>query len=167
MSDDEDIAMILHAEQQAKALAGEQFLKYNPFLNLPNQVTMRVLDDYRRMLISKNVTGDELREMISNDFTKACEGLRSKTASMIFIGAPRHAVLLHVALLVGIEATLALRNMWAALRDKNWEKAADELLLSEWPRMAGSDISERQRVIDLVHVMRSGVFSNHMTMDTH
>ena len=161
--EDDEIANVLAAEHQARDTATEHFMLYNPFLSLPTDTTMRVLSDYKVLLNSRNITGEECRVLVQNDFTKASEGLRARTASMLFLGAPRHAVLLHVALLIGIQALLDLQPVWEALRAQKYDQAAEELLLSDWPRMVGPTREERMRILDLARVIRTGVLPTALT----
>ena len=156
---DDDIAQVFQAEERAMQMAHAHFEQYNPFLKLPAQVTLRVLKDYRKALANINITGAEASMMIGNDLHKCALALRGMTAGMLYLGSARHAVLLHVGLLIGVKALCEHEALWVALRARNYEKAHDELMLTDWPRLVGDELDERRRVLDLARILRTGILS--------
>lgn len=62
----------------------------------------------------------------------------------------RQRVIIDMAFNLGVPRLLLFKNMWAAIHDKDYNKAADEMLDSKWATQVG------QRAIRLSNAMRSG-----------
>ena len=167
MSQDEnEVDQVIRLEDQAMQLAKRQLLQYPPFMTLPTEVPLRLLADYRRFLASAGVATAEISEMIQRDLSLGVVALRGLTAGMPYIGAARHAVLLHVTLLIGIEEMRKMSDLWRALRERNFELASEVLMMSRWPEIA-TEHDEKRRVIDLVRAMRTGIMPIELTGILH
>jgi hypothetical protein len=164
---DEDVAEILQAEDEAMQIAEAHMWQFSPLHNLPDSVALRLLADYRKVLSGRGHSRSETANMIRSDLATVTQKLRGMTASMLYLGSARHAVLLHVALLVGIESVQNMPGLWEALRAKNFEGASEALMMSQWPAMVGTEEEEKRRVIDLARLMRTGVVSTEWSMRTH
>lgn len=164
--DDSDVQQVIELEDQAMRIAESQLLQYPPFLALPTEVPLRLLADYRKFLSMTGVAAPEISEMIRRDLNLSVIALRGLTAGMPYIGAARHAVLLHVTLLIGIDEMRRMDALWAALRAKNFEVASEVLMMSKWPGTA-VEMEEKRRVIDLVRAMRTGVLPLELTGLVH
>jgi lysozyme len=62
----------------------------------------------------------------------------------------RQAVVLNMAYNLGLAGLGKFKRMWAAMRDGNWDLAADEMLNSKWARQVGN------RAVELAEQMRRG-----------
>jgi len=135
---DDDVAEILRAEDEAMAVAESHMWQFSPLHNLPDAVTLRFLSTYRKVLADRGFNKSEISTMLRNDLAICTQGLRDHTASMLYLGSARHGVLLHVAMLIGVDKVIHMQGLWEALRLKNFEAASEALLMSQWPSMVGN-----------------------------
>ncbi len=86
------------------------------------------------------------------DFSQAKRDLKSvyELYKLPNIGPTRKAVLLHMLFLLGLEKVGGFEKMLAALQEEDFEKAADEMLNSQWAKQAG------ERAVEMTGMMRSG-----------
>ncbi len=165
--EDPEVERILRADAAAMEAAESHIVQYPPFQKLPPEAALRTLADYRKMLLGIGISAEEASVLIRNDMRQIAEGIRGLTANMPWLGTPRHAVLLHVALLLGMDAVRRMGSLWQALRERNYETASEELMLSDWPRLVGTEAWEKRRVLDLARVMRTGVLTASMVSPVH
>ncbi|RMF53937.1 MAG: hypothetical protein D6746_15005 [Bacteroidetes bacterium] len=67
------------------------------------------------------------------------------------LSEPRKIVLMDMAYNLGYVGLRQFKNMWAALKEGNYEKAAEEMLDSKWARQVG------RRATELAEIMRINV----------
>mgnify|MGYP001093959220 CR=1 FL=1 len=157
--DDQLIQRALEREDEAMELAGRHVGGFEPLSKLPVEVPLRLISDYRQLLSSRKLSRDEMSVVVQRDLKRATEKLRGMTLNMDHLNSVRLSVLLHVAVLVGVEKLANMAELWKALREKRFEDAADALLLSEWPLVVAGDptTDDKRRVIELHRMMRGGL----------
>lgn len=165
--EDDDIEAILHAESEAMSLAETHMMRYTPFSMLPDTVTIRYIDDFKQILVHKGISKSEAALMARSDLSKIADGLRGSTASMPWLGSVRFAALIHVAMRIGVKATLDIPMLWECLRNRDFEGASDALVMSTWPRMVGNEEDEKRRAMDIIRMMRRGVLTTSFSSATH
>lgn len=62
----------------------------------------------------------------------------------------RKEVLIDMAYNLGVNGLMGFKNMWKALEDGDYDRAADEMLDSKWARQVG------RRATELAEIMRTG-----------
>lgn len=156
--EDELISAALAKEDVAMDLASQHVARFAPFRKLPVEVPLRLISDYRKILAGGKLTGDDISLIVRRDLKLAIEKLRGLTLQMEHLNSVRLAVLIHVAVLVGVEKLEKMGDLWRALRERRYEDAADALLRSEWPIVVAGDpaTDDKDRVIELLRMMRSG-----------
>lgn len=153
---DDEIQQIYEGERMALIYARMGITRYAPFSKLPSVVTGRLIDDYKRYLEKGGASRDEAEYMMTNDLRLTIEALRTMVIPLGNLGNVRHGVLLHVGLIIGMDALKSQKALWEALRAEDYEAAHDELLSSTWPRLVGITDQDRKRVLDLARQLRTG-----------
>jgi len=139
-------------------LAGHHIGRFEPLSKLPVEVPLRLISDYRHLLSTRKFTREEMGTIVQRDLRIAIQKLRGFTLNMDHLNSVRHAVLLHVAVMIGTDELGAMKSLWKAVQEKRYEDAATELLLSKWPAVVASDPStdDKQRVVELHRMMWTG-----------
>jgi hypothetical protein len=164
---EDDIAGVLRAEEEAMSVAEQHVMRYSPFDKLPEEVAIRYTADWMKILAKSGISKREVLMMAQSDFAMIVRQMRGKTASMPHLGSVRFAALIHVAMYITIEATLAMDALWHALKVSDFESASEELLMSNYPLMVGTSPEERRRVLDLARMMRTGILTTSWSLRTH
>lgn len=167
MSIDPFLNDILAAEAEAMQIAERHISNFNPISTLPESVPFRMLSEYREILTRGGHTRDEVTVMLRGDLHKATDCLRAKTANLLHMGTIRQAVLLHVALMIGVESTERIPGLWEALRERRYAAASEALLLSQWATVVSEKGDGPARVIELVRQMREGSLTIDETVRVH
>lgn len=156
---DDDINGALHAEAEAMMVAETQLMRFTPFALLPESVALRTVEYHTKILRDRGFSRKEAKALLSSDMAKITQGLRGSTISMPWLGSVRFAALILVAMLIGIEATQTMPNLWECLRKRDYEGASDALMMSSWLRMVGNEDEEKRRAMDILRMLRIGVLS--------
>lgn len=148
---------ILAHEALIMQTAHDDIVKYPPVTLFSPAQTTRMLRDYtvfleRNMKLSR----EEVEEMIRTDLRLTLVRLRAKLLSFPDIGPVRGAVLLHVALFLGVDALVGMTDMFDAMHKKDFDGAYRALMLSSWPALVGITQDDRIRVLNLAEQMRTG-----------
>lgn len=112
-----------------------------------------------RRLGNEGISRGEGLTLLRADLTRRMAALRAKIFMQDAerLGAPRIAVLLHLALVMGERRVIEWDDLWADLARGDYETATDHLLLSEWPSLVGDTQKERERAVALQRILRTGV----------
>lgn len=144
-------------ERHAIDLAAEQIKRYAIFNRVPTKDTAGVLVvGYERKIGVVGVSEEEADVMLRNDLRDVMRALRQNAFGSPLLSEARLAVVAHLCLLLGVEPVRALVEFWRAVKAEDYETAADEMMLSAWPRFIGNDMRDKQRALDLVFMMRTG-----------
>ena len=103
-----------------------------------------------RNLDDRGITEDEARFLCQNDVDIVEQELARKFPFIVGLDDVRIRVLLDMAFNLGIPRLSAFSNMWGALEDGDYKKAAVEMLDSRWARQVG------RRATNLSQMMETG-----------
>lgn len=148
--------------EQAIILAGEQsVIAIQIFQPLPiKQGEDMVVGYYRR--VHKPITPFEARVMARRDLTDLMDKLRPLLAPLLesnAISRVQAAALLHIGLVLngGTGTKLErMKDLWPALRARDYEAAHDIVMLTAWPQLVDVDLASRRRVLALARMLRTG-----------
>mgnify|MGYP001033127608 CR=1 FL=1 len=104
---------------------------------------------YGRNLEAKGITLDEAELLLNNDVNSTIESLIQALDFFIFLPAPAQEVLVDMAFNMGLGGLLKFKKFLEALRNKDWEKAAQEMENSLWYKQV------KGRAKELVSIIRS------------
>lgn len=141
--------------REAAVIALDQITAYPPFSSLPSRVNNRMIAEFARIAETKVVTAEDLRAMLQNTIPGYLAGLRNRLLLHPNLGSMRIAVLLHVAMVIGLTPLLRMDRLWAAIHDSRWDEGARVLLKSHWPGTASTE-AERDRIVDIADIFRTG-----------
>lgn len=161
-------ATMMHYELEGDSLreAVKLVEMYEPFHAFPHEVPREgpVIGFLRRIGQGrKGITRGEGLTLLRGDLLEHLNALRARifTTDAEMLGAPRIAVLLHLAHVLGVRRVVDWQELWGDLRRGAFDDAANHLLLSEWP--AHYDTArERQRAVALQQILRTGVLPRRM-----
>jgi len=105
---------------------------------------------YGRNLIDNGISEPEARYLLVNDVTAAWSKLTAAVPSFSELDPVRRAVLLDMAVNLGIRGLLKFKKMLAAIQDGNYELAAAEMVNSMWHGQV------KTRAVRLETMMASG-----------
>ena len=134
----------MNREDALDQLVQHEGLKLKPYHCTAGKLTIGV----GRNLDDVGISVDEAMLMLDNDVTTAENELRSRFPIVQNIDGARYWALVNMAFNMGIGRLAQFRNMWAAIGDGDWNRAADEALDSIWAKQVGKrahDITEMLR----------------------
>ena len=103
-----------------------------------------------RNLDDRGITEDEARFLCENDIEIVERELVRKFPFVVGLSEVRIRVLLDMAFNLGIPRLSAFSNMWGALEDGDYKKAAMEMLDSRWASQV------KRRAYKLAQMMETG-----------
>lgn len=121
-------------------------LRLKPYRCTAGKLTIGV----GRNLDDKGITEAEAMVMLDNDIRAITRALSETFSWFIFLDNVRKAVVVSMVFNLGLGGFLKFKNTIAAIRDKDWNKAADNMLQSKWAEQVG------QRAFELAEMMRYG-----------
>lgn len=104
---------------------------------------------YGRNLEDRGITEEEAGFMLDNDIDEVVSELE-RMPLYLSLNPVRRTVLANMCFNLGLTRLLGFRRMLGALADKDWDRAADEMLDSVWARQVGN------RAVELSELMRAG-----------
>ena len=111
----------------------ESIISYVGFHQFPRQShSGKVYIGYARNLDKDGINQKEAAELLKNDLKTLENELKWNCNVYVELDEIRQAVLLEMAYNLGIVKLMGFRKMLAALEEKNYEKAAHEMLNSQW-----------------------------------
>ena len=129
-------------------IAMEDLKRHEGFRGMPYRDTLGVLTvGYGRNLDAKGISEPEAHFMLRNDIIDALQNL----TMLEFWGSlseTRQVVLVDMAINLGFRGLLNFKKMIAAMRARDYNKAADEMLDSVWALQVGN------RAMELAQMMR-------------
>lgn len=132
--------------QLRKDLLRDEGLKLKPYRDSVNKLSIgcgRNLDD-------RGINEKEAEYMLSNDISETLLDLGFQFPWFAFLSDNRKRALSNMAFNLGMTRLLTFKRMLKALADEDFEKAADEALLSKWAYQVGN---RAERIATLI---RSG-----------
>lgn len=146
-------------EDDSLRLAIQLVEQYEPFHQFPKDSPKEgQLIGWVRRIGKQGISRGEGRTLLRSDLTGHLAALRAKIFMQDAerLGAPRIAVLLHLAMLMGAQHIVDWRELWDDLGRGDFNAAANHLLLSEWPSLIGDSLQERMRAVALQDILRHG-----------
>jgi len=126
--------------QQLKRHEG---VKYDLYLCTAGKQTIGV----GRNLDDVGITDDEAMYLLGNDIKRVGEELEARVSILPTLSENRKVVLMNMTFNLGINRLLKFKNFFAALEDKDYQKAADEMLDSIWAKQVGKRASELANIM--------------------
>jgi len=120
-------------------------LRLKPYRDAVGKLTI----GYGRNLDDRGISEDEAGFMLDNDIDQVVAELE-RLPLYLGLDSVRQTVLANMAFNMGVPTLLEFRRMLGALAEKDWDRAADEMLDSKWARQVGS------RAVELSELMRLG-----------
>jgi lysozyme len=96
------------------------------------------------------LTDPESMTVLESDVRRVALHLEDKLPVVGRLDAVRQRVLFHMAFNMGVEQLLTLPRFISAVQFRNWEAAAEEMLISDWAK------HEQRRANVLAQLMRTG-----------
>lgn len=107
---------------------------------------------YGRNIEDKGITEAEAEFMLDNDINVIIRACKETFSWFIFLDNVRQAVIVSMIYNLGFAGFLKFKNTIAHIRNKEWDKAADNMLQSKWAEQVGN------RALELAEMMRDGRF---------
>jgi lysozyme len=105
---------------------------------------------YGRCLDIKGISQDEGLYLLDDDIGEATDELIGALGWTEQLDAVRRGVLVEMVFQLGLGGVLAFKHMLAAAQQGVWDRAADEMLSSEWAKQTPA------RAQELANIMRTG-----------
>lgn len=105
-----------------------------------------------RNLDDKGITEEEAMYLLDNDIKDIISSCRETFSWFAFLDNVRQAVVVSMIFNLGLGGFLGFKNTIAAIRKKDWNRAADNMLQSKWAEQVGN------RALELAEMMRDGRF---------
>ncbi|GAA3555925.1 glycoside hydrolase family protein [Marinobacter xestospongiae] len=122
-------------------------LRLKPYLDTAEPPRQTI--GYGRNLDDRGITEEEAGFMLDNDIDEVIADLE-RMPLYLSLDDTRQVVLANMCFNLGLTRFLEFRRMLAALADRDWDRAADEMLDSKWARQVGD------RADELADLMRRG-----------
>jgi len=120
-------------------------LRLKPYKCTAGKVTI----GFGRNLEDVGITAEEATRMLHHDIAECIKQLET-IDGFSMLDEVRRAVLIDMTFNVGFAGILAFKNMWRAVENRDYDKAAAEMLDSKWARQVG------QRALRLSTMMQTG-----------
>lgn len=140
------------AIEQAVAL----IIGIEPFYSAPTRIGDDIILGYLWSIDKLGVSQSVARVQLEERLKTTISLMRMRLFQCRDLTPDRIGVMLHVALALGANRVLEMAKVWAAMEAGDYDTAADELLLSEWPVALGFDDFCRRRIVSLANVLRHG-----------
>ncbi len=95
-----------------------------------------------RNLDDLGISEDEAMYLLDNDIKRVGKELDAKVSFLSKLSENRKVVLMNMTFNLGINRLLKFQNMFSALEDQDYQKAADEMLDSRWASQVGDRANE-------------------------
>jgi lysozyme len=139
------MAGIMNRQLLLEQLERHEGLRLKPYRDTVGKLTI----GYGRNLDDRGISEDEAGFMLDNDIDQVVAELE-RLPLWLSLNPVRKVVLANMAFNMGVPTLLEFRRMLGALAEKDWDRAAVEMLDSKWARQVGS------RAVELSELMRRG-----------
>ncbi|AJQ94264.1 glycoside hydrolase family protein [Gynuella sunshinyii] len=99
-------------------------------------------------LLDKGITVAEAQTLLDHDIDDTCQRLNSELPVYLVLDQCRRRVLINMAFNLGVNGLLKFKNMLAALANRDFSRAAVEMLDSKWARQVGKRAEELAREME-------------------
>jgi len=114
-------------------LIDHEGLELKPYQCTADKLTIGV----GRNIEDRGITEDEARYLLKNDIKIVEDELLEKKPVVAGLDAVRQRVLVDMGFNLGIPTLLKFQNMWAAIEEEDFERAAEEAMDSRWAKQVG------------------------------
>ena len=114
-------------------LIDHEGLELKPYQCTADKLTIGV----GRNIEDRGITEDEARYLLKNDIKIVEDELLEKKAVVAGLDAVRQRVLVDMGFNLGTPTLLKFQNMWAAIEEEDFERAAEEAMDSRWAKQVG------------------------------
>lgn len=119
-------------------------LRLKPYRDTVGKLTI----GYGRNLDDRGITEEEAGFMLDNDIDLVVAELE-RMPLFLSLSPVRKVVLANMAFNMGMPTLLTFRRMLGALAEKDWDRAAKEMMDSKWARQVGSRADELSELMRL------------------
>lgn len=105
---------------------------------------------YGRNIEDCGISREEAEILLKNDLNKSSRELLNNFPWMVDLGTARKNVLIEMVFNIGISRFKGFKKMLAACRNGEWDKAANEMLDSNWHKQV------KKRAETLAEIMKKG-----------
>lgn len=138
-------------EHLRRALIHDEGIRLKPYVCPAGKLTIGV----GRNIEDNGISLDEAMHLLESDIERTRSELRRTDFWSFVADDPvRSAVLINLCFNIGLSRLLGFKKMIAAIKAKDWGRAADEMKNSLWYRQTGN------RARRLVEEMRTGQFKD-------
>ena len=131
----------------------QQLIKHEGLELMPYKCTAGKLTiGVGRNIEDRGITYDEAMYLLENDLTLYHTELMKAFPVVDQLDVVRQYTLVNMAFNLGITKLRQFKLMWAAIEDRNFEMASQEMLSSKWSRDVGA------RALQLSEQMRTGLY---------
>ncbi len=124
-------------------------MKLKPYKDTVGKLTIGI----GRNLDDMGIVEDEAHFMLDNDIQRCKYELISNVLYWESIEEVRQDVLINMCFNMGISRLRSFRNMWNAIKNKDYETASEEMLDSRWATQVGN------RALELAKQMKEGLWT--------
>lgn len=114
-------------------LIDHEGLELKPYRCTAEKLTIGV----GRNIEDRGITEDEARYLLKNDIKIVEDELLEKKPVVAGLDSVRQRVLVDMGFNLGIPTLLKFQNMWSAIEEEDFERAADEAMDSRWAKQVG------------------------------
>jgi lysozyme len=114
-------------------LIDHEGLELKPYQCTADKLTIGV----GRNIEDRGITEDEARYLLKNDIKIVEDELLERKPEVAGLDSVRQRVLVDMGFNLGIPTLLKFQNMWAAIEEEDFERAADEAMDSRWAKQVG------------------------------
>ena len=114
-------------------LIDHEGLELKPYQCTADKLTIGV----GRNIEDRGITEDEARYLLKNDVKIVEDELLEKKPVVAGLDSVRQRVLVDMGFNLGIPTLLKFQNMWAAIEEEDFERAAEEAMDSRWAKQVG------------------------------
>lgn len=139
------MAEIMNRQILLEQLQRHEGLRLKPYRDSVGKLTI----GFGRNLDDRGISEDEAGFMLDNDIDQVEEELE-RMPLYLSLDPVRQVVLANMAFNMGVPTLLEFRRMLGALAERDWDRAADEMLDSKWA------VQVDNRAEELAELMRRG-----------
>ena len=114
-------------------LIDHEGLELKPYRCTAEKLTIGV----GRNIEDRGITEDEARYLLKNDIKIVEDELLERKPEVAGLDSVRQRVLVDMGFNLGIPTLLKFENMWAAIEEEDFERAAEEAMDSRWAKQVG------------------------------
>lgn len=137
----------MNFERLRARVALHEGLRLKPYRDTVGKLTI----GYGRNLDDVGISKEEAHILLQNDLEWAIEDAERNIPHFSSMNGIRQEVMVEMLFNIGLTKLRQFKLMFRALEDKNYDRAADEMIDSKWYVQVGV------RAVELVKLMRTGM----------